>query len=182
MKELEHLGQHHLLGWGWGPLQSCDLSSTARVLLHSSGHSPSAGAAVLRTGNLGVRLCLSPHAQHEERRKMSLQAKALCFGRSGVWDPQHGDSLAPLLLETRDPRCILPMSCLCWVYVRLTDKAVWWLLASESSPAPVWILFLLFLSFISTHERRTWARKWSSRFWVQTLQSLELALRRKWQW
>lgn len=74
------------------------------------------------------------HAQHEERRKMSLQAMALCFGRSGVWDPQHGDSLAPLLLESRDPRCILPKSCLCWGYVSLTEKFVWLLFASETSP------------------------------------------------
>lgn len=31
------------------------------MLSHSSGASPSAGAAVLQTGNLGVRLHLSPH-------------------------------------------------------------------------------------------------------------------------
>lgn len=55
---------------------------------------------------------------------MPPQAKALCYGRSGVWDPQRSDNLAPLLLESRDLKCLLPMSCLCWVYVRLTDKAV----------------------------------------------------------
>lgn len=134
MKELEHLGWCHLFGSGWGPLQSFDLNGTARILLHSPGYSPPAGAAMLQTGNLGVRLCPSPRAQHEERRKMSLQAMALRFGRSGVWDPQHGDSLAPLLLESRDPRCILPKSCLCWGYVSLTEKFVWLLFASETSP------------------------------------------------
>lgn len=133
MRALELLGWRHLLGSGWGPLQSFDLCGTARMLLHSSGHFPPAEAAVLWTGSLGVRLCLSPHTQHEERRKTPLQAKALCFGRSGVWDPWHGESLAPLLLESRDPTCILLMSCRCWVYVRLTDKAVWLLFASESS-------------------------------------------------
>lgn len=126
------------------------------MLLYSSGHSSSAGAAVLWTCNLGVRLCLSPHTEHEERWKTSLQGKALCSGRSGVWDPQHGDSLAPLLLESWDLRCTLLMSCLCWVYVRLTDKAAW-LFASQSSPvfcAPVcWGL-----DFISLGSDYTWER------------------------
>lgn len=154
MKELEHLGWHHLLGRGWGPLQSFDLNGTARMLLHSSGHSPSAGAAVLPTGNLGVRPCPSSHAQHEERREMSLQAKALCFGRSGVWDPQHGDSLSPLLLESRDPRWILLTSCLHRVYVRLTDKAVVMVVhIREPSCSVFWGL-----DFISLSTDYTWER------------------------
>lgn len=65
-----------------------------------------------------------PNKHREERRKMSLQAKCLYFGRSSGWDPQHCGILAPPLLEAGEPRWILPMSCLCCAYVGPTDKAV----------------------------------------------------------
>lgn len=45
-----------------------------------------------------------PNKHHEERRKMSLQAKCLYFGRSGGWDSWHAGILAPVLLEAGEPR------------------------------------------------------------------------------
>lgn len=62
-KELEGLGWHHPPGWAWGALLSSDFGGTAGMLSCSSGASPSAGAAALQTGNLGVRLRISPHIQ-----------------------------------------------------------------------------------------------------------------------
>lgn len=151
MKELEHLGWCHLLGWGWGPFQGFDLNALALLWAFFTCWSSSA----LDRQPGGEAVPFTPHRAWRKVKNIPTR-QGLMFWQKWCLGSQHGDSLAPLLLESWDLRCTLLMSCLCWVYVRLTDKSAW-LFTSQSSPvfcAPVW----WGLDFISLGSDYTWER------------------------